>query len=54
MFDDIKRKIKVAESGILELVEFASNNISSGSILLDAGAGKCPYKDFFLMLNIYQ
>ncbi len=47
MFDDIKRKIKVAESGILELVKFTSNNISSGSILLDAGAGKCPYKDFF-------
>lgn len=47
----ISSKVDAERYGIEELVKFASRKLSHGSILLDAGAGKCPYKAFFSQAN---
>jgi ubiquinone/menaquinone biosynthesis C-methylase UbiE len=44
-------KIDAENYGIREFVRFASEKLASGSILLDAGAGKTPYKVFFSNIN---
>lgn len=47
----VSSKVDSERYGIEDLVKFASGKLSSGPILLDAGAGKCPYKPFFPQAN---
>jgi len=47
----ISEKIDAERYGIEEFIRFTSKKLSSGSILLDAGAGRCPYKVFFSKLT---
>jgi SAM-dependent methyltransferase len=51
MPESISAKIDAEQYGIKEFVRFASKKLSSGSLLLDAGAGECPYKVFFPNIN---
>jgi SAM-dependent methyltransferase len=36
------------EFGIVDFMKFASRNVKSSDIVLDAGAGSCPYKKYFV------
>lgn len=43
----IKIRTDAEAFGITKFMEFVSKEIKPTDILLDAGAGSCPYKDFF-------
>ncbi|MDI6903825.1 MAG: class I SAM-dependent methyltransferase [Methanocellales archaeon] len=58
MFELIKKKLKTMKErsdaenyGISEFVRFVSKEVSPNSIILDAGAGWCPYKGYFQHAN---
>jgi SAM-dependent methyltransferase len=44
----IRNRINPENYSIKRFVEFASRNIKPGQRILDAGAGNCPYKKYFL------
>ena len=41
------QRIDLETRGIRQLVEYAAEDLPSGAIVLDSGAGQCPYRHFF-------